>query len=58
MESIEKLIYEETEKRLQIMEQPDYTFPERIHKADVIGIIAGVAGSIVLIALCMMGVIV
>lgn len=57
MDSIEKLIYEETEKRLQAMEQPDYKFPETINTADIIGIVVGIAGSITLIVLCMMGVI-
>lgn len=55
--SIEQMIYDETEKRLNIMQSPDYEFPKRISKADVIGIVSSVACSIVLIALCMAGVI-
>ena len=43
---LEDLIYEETAKRLEIMEQPDYEFPKRMGK-----------GRLVLIALCMTGVI-
>lgn len=57
-ESIEELIYHETEKRLKIMQNPDYEFPKRMGKGDVIGIVSGVSISIVLIILCMVGVIV
>jgi len=57
-ESIQEMIDAETKKRLEIMESPDYEFPKRIGKADVIGIIAGVSVSILLIILCMTGVIV
>ncbi|MGM9683271.1 MAG: hypothetical protein ACI3XQ_06710 [Eubacteriales bacterium] len=57
-ESLEKMIYDETEKRLEEMEQPDYEFPGRIGKADVIGIVAGIVISILLIILCVTGVIV
>ena len=57
MDSIEKIISEETKKRLEIMEQPDYVFPEKMKKSDIVGIIAGVSGSILLIVLCMIGVI-
>ena len=56
--SIEQMIYDETEKRLAVMESPDYVFPKKITKADVIGIVASVAVSVVLIVLCMVGVIV
>ncbi len=56
--SIEQMIYDETEKRLAVMESPDYVFPKKITKADVIGIVASVAVSMVLIVLCMVGVIV
>lgn len=55
--SIEELIYEETEKRLSIMEKPDYEFPKRITKADVTVIIGGIVICAVLILLCMVGVI-
>lgn len=56
--SIEQMIYDETQKRLAVMESPDYVFPKKITKADVIGIVASVAVSMVLIVLCMVGVIV
>jgi hypothetical protein len=57
-ESIEEMIYAETEKRLKTMEDPSYEFPKRIGKWDVVGIVAGVSVSILLIILCMTGVIV
>lgn len=56
-ESIEQMIYDETEKRLNIMESKEYVFPGKIGKADVIAIIASVAVSLGLIILCMTGVI-
>ncbi|MBQ9609999.1 MAG: hypothetical protein IJV15_11235 [Lachnospiraceae bacterium] len=55
--SIEEIIYEETEQRLKEMSSPDYEFPTKADKADVIGIIAAVGISLVLIVLCMTGVI-
>ena len=55
--SIEQMIYDETEKRLAVMQSPDYVFPKKITKADIIGIVSSVAVSIVLIVLCMIGVI-
>ena len=57
-ESIEEMIYTETEKRLEIMSSPDYEFPPKASKADAIGIVAAIAVSLVLIILCMTGVIV
>ncbi len=57
-ESIEKVIYDETKKRLEIMEKDDYEFPKQIGRGDVIAIVGAVAVSLVLIILCMMGVIV
>lgn len=56
-QSIEELIYNETKNRLAIMEKPDYEFPKSITKVDVIAIVAGIVISLLLIALCMMGVI-
>jgi hypothetical protein len=50
---IESLIYEETEKRLAVMEKPGYTFPKRITRGDVIGIVFSISASLVLILLCM-----
>lgn len=56
-ESIEQMIYDETERRLQIMEKSDYEFPKKAGKADAIGIVVSVVVSIILIVLCMTGVI-
>lgn len=56
--SMEQMIYEETEKRLKVMESPGYEFPKRIGKADVIGIIAAICVSLLLIISCMLEVIV
>lgn len=56
-DSIEQMIYDETEKRLGIMESKDYVFPPKIGKVDVVAIIASCAVSLVLIILCMTGVI-
>ncbi len=57
-QSIEKLIQQETEKRIEEMEEASYQFPARITGGDVAGIIGSVTICLVLIALCMMGVIV
>ena len=56
--SSEELIYSETDKRLQEMAAPDYRFPEKIDRRDVIGICAAVGVSLGLIVLSMVGVIV
>ncbi len=56
--SIEELIYEETDQRLKEMADPGYQFPAKADKRDVIGILAAVGASILLIVLCMTGVIV
>lgn len=53
---VEKL-YEETKKRLDEMERKDYEFPEKIGGADIAVIVAMITVSIVLTALCMIGVI-
>ena len=55
--SIEKIIYEETEKRLEIMSKEDYEFPKKITETDWILIWGIVIISIFLIILCMIGVI-
>lgn len=55
--SIEKIIYEETEKRLEIMAKENYEFPKRIGKTDWFFIWGIVIISIFLVVLCMMGVI-
>ena len=55
--SIEKLINEETKRRLDLMEEKDYEFPERFSKMDYrwAGICVGV--NLILIILAMSGVI-
>ena len=55
--SIEQIIYDETKKRLETMESPEYPFPPKISKADVISIIVSIALCGVLILACMIGVI-
>ncbi|MBE5881020.1 MAG: hypothetical protein E7289_01725 [Lachnospiraceae bacterium] len=54
-QSIEQIIYEETEKRLAVMEEKDYEFPEKIGKGDVIAIAVSIAVSMLLVVLCMTG---
>lgn len=53
--SIEQLIYEETERRLEIMQSDTYEFPKKMTRVDYGIIIASVAASLVLIATCMLG---
>ena len=53
--SIEQLIYEETERRLEIMQSDTYEFPKRMTRVDYGIIIASVAASLVLIVTCMLG---
>ena len=55
---IGKLIDEETEKRLAIMQSPEYEFPKKAGTADWVFICLGIVISIILIVLCMTGVIV
>ncbi len=55
--TIDEIVSEETENRLAEMASPDYEFPAKIKKSDVIAMIALVAGSLILIGLCMIGVI-
>lgn len=57
-QSIEALIYAETENRLSAMQDPSYRFPARIGKGDVIIIVSCVLLCAALIAGCMTGVIV
>lgn len=54
--SIEQLIYEETERRLEIMQSDTYEFPKKMTRVDYGIIIASVAASLVLIVTCMLGV--
>ena len=53
--SIEQLIYEETERRLEIMPSDTYEFPKKMTRVDYGIIIASVAASLVLIVTCMLG---
>lgn len=53
--SIEQLIYEETERRLEIMQSDTYEFPKKMTRVDYGIIIASVAASLVLIETCMLG---
>ena len=47
--SIEQLIYEETERRLEIMQSDTYEFPKKMTRVDYGIIIASVAASLALI---------
>ena len=53
--SIEQLIYEETERRLEIMQSDTYEFRKKMTRVDYGIIIASVAASLVLIVPCMLG---
>ena len=53
--SIEQLIYEETERRLEIMQSDPNEFPKKMTRVDYGIIIASVAASLVLIVTCMLG---
>ena len=53
--SIEQLIYEETDRRLEIMQSDTYEFPKKMTRVDYGIIIASVAASLVLIVTCMLG---
>ena len=55
--NLEELIYEETKKRLEIMESKEYEFPEKISKTDSYIIISIIILSLLLIVLCMVEVI-
>ncbi len=54
---IGEIIDRETAARLAQMQSPDYVWPERISRGDVIAIVAAILVCAVLIALCMWGVI-
>lgn len=56
-ESIEKVIYDETDKRLKEMSTPEYQFPEKADFKDVIWIAVLAGACCLLIVLCLMGVI-
>lgn len=51
--NLEDLIYEETKRKLDIMESEEYEFPKRITKVDIYIIISIIIISLVLIILCM-----
>lgn len=55
--SIEQLIYEETDERLKKMADSSYVFPKKANKYDAWGIIILVGISLILLGLCMAGVI-
>ncbi len=57
-EDIGKLIDEETKRRLEIMQQDNYVFPEKAGRKDLIAILVLIVICMVLISGCMMGVIV
>ena len=52
--SIEKLIAEETKRRLDLMEDKDYIFPERFSTMDYLwaGICVGVNLILIILAMC------
>lgn len=54
-QSIQEMIYQETERRLAIMADSHYEFPSRIGKWDITAIVISIITCIVLILLCMMG---
>lgn len=56
-EDIGKIIDDETKRRLDIMSDPNYQFPDRFKKADVVAIIASITACGILILECMLGVI-
>lgn len=51
--NLEDLIYEETKRKLDIMESKEYEFPKGITKVDIYIIISIIIISLVLIILCM-----
>ena len=51
--NLEELIYEETKRKLDIMESKEYKVPKRITKVDGYIIIGIIIVSLVLIILCM-----
>ena len=55
--NIGALIDEETERRLAIMEDPNYEWPQKAGKGDVIAIVVTIAVCALLIIGCMTGVI-
>lgn len=55
--NLEELIYEETKKRLDIMESKEYKFPKKISRTDSYIIISIIILSLLLIVLCMVEVI-
>lgn len=57
MNNIEKIIYDETKKRLEIMADNNYKFPNSFTKIDWSIIIFLIIINIIFIMLCMIGVI-
>ena len=54
-DSIEQLIYEETEKRLEEMQSDSYEFPKQMTKTDYMVIAVSVIVCTGLIIACMLG---
>lgn len=52
--SIEIIIQQETARRLDIMEKPDYPFPKQLKKIDWLTIIITILICLILIAACML----
>ena len=52
---INEILREETKKRLVIMADPTYQFPEPISVMDRSVILVGIIGSLLLLVACMMG---
>lgn len=58
MNNIENIIYDETKKRLDIMDSKEYVYPSKIGKIDIFFIILLIFINLIFIILCMLGVIV
>lgn len=52
---IREILSEETKHRLAIMADPAYPFPDTLPVIDKVGIVLGIAVSLLLLAACMMG---
>lgn len=55
--NIEELIYNETEKRLNIMASKEYEFPKKATKLDYMIIVISIIICVFFMVLCMIGVI-
>lgn len=52
---IHEILCEETKRRLAVMEDTVYRFPEELPFLDKILILVGIISSLMLLAVCMMG---